>query len=74
MAATFKIGDVVKGWHDTGCYGYVPVLFTVLRVNKKTLTVKNERGDVGRRPYNLIDGVMTHGVAVHPDGRPYWKD
>jgi hypothetical protein len=69
-----KPGDIVKDWHDAGCVGMVPVLFRVIRVNRKTLTVMSERGEVGRRPYHLIDDVMTRHVGIRPDGRPYWLD
>lgn len=38
-------GDVVTHWFDTGAFGYREVYSRVLRVGKKKLRVRTERGD-----------------------------
>ncbi len=45
---TFLIGQIVNTWHDTGAFGSQMVFGEIIRVNKKTITVKWESGLVKR--------------------------
>lgn len=44
----FKKGDVVNRWHDAGCMGMQMVFGEVIRVNRRTVTVRWERNRVWR--------------------------
>lgn len=39
-------GDYIRTWRNTGCFGVEPFYARVIRVNRKTVTVKDENGAV----------------------------
>lgn len=58
----FKPGDQIYFWFDTGAFGARQSVMTVVRVNPKTVTVKNGYDETYRLPY--------HKIAGHVD----WED
>ena len=50
-----KKGDIVNRWHDTGAFGYQMVFGEVIRVNRKTVTVRWERNRIWRIEPHHID-------------------
>ena len=64
---TFKVGDVVNRWHDSGCMGMTMVFGEVIRVNRKTITVRWERNRVWRiEPHHieLITGKFAEEIRA----------
>ena len=58
-AARYAPGDRVWRWWDTGIFGSDPQPLTVIRVNRKTLTVRTDRGAEFRLPFADCEGHWT---------------
>lgn len=56
---TYKPGDRVYRWWDTGALGVSLQPLTVVRVNRKTITVRTDEGTVGRLRPEDIQGHYT---------------
>lgn len=48
-------GDDVIYWHDTGAFGMEAVHATVLRLNRRTVTIRDEDGRTLRYPPHLLE-------------------
>lgn len=46
---TIATGDYLRGWHDTGAFGFELVYARVIRVNRVTVTVIGEHEDKPKR-------------------------
>ena len=55
-ASTYRPGDIVWRWWDSGAFGSEPQILTVVRVNAVTVTVRTEQGTVGRVKPSEIEG------------------
>ena len=63
----FSKGDVVNRWHDTGAFGNRMVFGEVVRVNRKTITVRWEGGRVWRiepQHLELVTGKLAQEVRT----------
>jgi len=63
----FEVGNVVRRWHDSGCYGNVPVFGEVVRVNRKTVTVRWESSEVWRiepKHIDLVTGKLAEDISA----------
>jgi hypothetical protein len=56
-------GDKVWTWWDTGAMGPDQMVATVIRVNKKTLTIEDQHGDVQRVPFSAFVGIWKEGES-----------
>lgn len=56
--STYNPGDRVYWWFDTGAMGPKQVAVTVVRVNRKTITVLNNWDEHVRIPQAMIEGLV----------------
>lgn len=67
MDENMQIGSYIKTWHNTVAFGVEPFYSRILKINRVTVQVKTENGDITRVTKEFAQQHLIAADEWHPE-------
>jgi len=62
-----QVGDYIKSWYDTGCFGVEPFYSRIVKINRVNVRVLTENGDIASVSKELAKSELIATDEWHPE-------